>query len=80
MVDKQEAGFKFGKHRLEVLEQIGEIKHNGRTYRLVRVRTNAGQEYISLRLYNKSGRFIKQFLTEPELSDQIAGLYKQANV
>ena len=77
MVEKQRAGFKFGKYRLEVLAQIGEIKHNGRTYRLVRVRTHDGQEYLSLRLYNESGKFIKQFLIEPILAPGIAWLYDQ---
>lgn len=77
-VEKQKAGFKFGKYRLEVLAQIGEVKHNGRTYRLVRVRTHDGQEYLSLRLYNESGKFIKQLLTEPVLSSQIAQLYERA--
>jgi hypothetical protein len=58
---------------LVVLETIDQIEHRGRTYQLLRVATQAGQEYLCLRLYNAEGRFIangtcrKQFLIEPEL-------------
>ena len=61
-IEKQLAGFKFGQHRLQVLEQIEIYPYNGRTYKLLRVRTQDGLEYISLRLYNNSGKFIKQLL------------------
>ncbi len=70
-IEKQITGFKFGKHRLEVLHQIAHYPHNGRTYKLLRVRTQEGLEYISLRLYNNTGRFIKQILVEPEIAGMI---------
>ena len=78
MVDKRETGFKFGKHELTALEAMGEVKHNGRTYRLVRVQTEAGEEYLAWRLYNKDGRFIKQFLMEPEVCGKAAVLMNLA--
>ena len=70
-ITKQQTGFRFGQHRLEVLHQIAHYPHNGRTYKLLLVRTHDGLEYVSLRLYNSSGRFIKQILVEPELAGQI---------
>ena len=66
-IEKQKTGFKFGKYRLKVLEEYGEIIHNGRKYKLIKVQTNDDLEYISLRLYNKNNKFIKQFLMEPEI-------------
>jgi len=73
-IQKQKVGFKFGKYRLKVLEEYGEIIHNGRKYKLVKVQTNDNLEYISLRLYNKNNKFIKQFLMEPEIIKDIIGL------
>lgn len=78
-MNKQAAGFKFGKYRLTVLERLGTVQHNGRTYSLVKVLTNAGLEYLSLRLYNASGKFIKQLLIEPELAPAIAKLFEEAS-
>ena len=78
-MDKQKAGFKFGKHQLSVLAILGEVRHNDRTYRLVKVRTSAGEDYLSLRLYNSSGKFIKQFLMEPEVVGSIANLLKEGD-
>ena len=74
-INKQETGFKFGQHRLEVIHQIAHYPYDGRIYKLLRVKTQDGLEYISLRLYNKTGRFIKQILVEPE----IAGLIFKEN-
>ena len=73
-IQKQKTGFKFGKHRLEVLGEYGEITHNERKYKLVKVRTNDSKDYISLRLYNKNNKFIKQLLMEPEIIKDIIGL------
>jgi len=66
-VEKQTAGFKFGKYRLEVLQTYGEINCNGKVYRFIKVRTNNNELYYSIRLYNAKGRFIKQFLFELNL-------------
>lgn len=76
-MEKQKVGFKFGKYRLNVLERLGSIKHNGRTYSLVKVETNDKQVYLSLRLYNATGKFIKQLLFEPELALPISKLLKK---
>ena len=69
---KTATGFRFGRHRLKVLKTFGEVPHNGRTYRLVQVETSLRQKYLSLRLYNGQGRFIKQLLFEPELCPSLA--------
>lgn len=74
MINKQKAGFKFGKFSLKVLEHIGEVKYNNRAYRLVKVQTNNELIYFSLRLYNQNNKFIKQFLFEPEIRNQIGKL------
>lgn len=47
---------------------VSEREHGGRTYKLLKVETQEGLEYLCLRLYNAQKRFIKQFLFEPELS------------
>ncbi len=67
-MEKRTAGFRFGRHRLEVLQTYGELTFRGRTYRLVKVRTEDGLEYKSIRFYNAQGRFIKQLLFEPEVT------------
>jgi len=76
-INKQVAGFKFGKFRLEVIQKLGEVCHKGRTYRLVQVQTSDNQIYFSLRLYNSKGKFIKQLLFEPEIAIQIRHLLFQ---
>lgn len=73
-VEKQRAGFKFGKWRTKVLRQCGEITEDGRTYRLVEVETGEGLRYLALRLYNGNGHFIKQFMFEPWLLDALIDL------
>lgn len=70
-IAKQQAGFKFGKYKLEIICQIAHWHYHGRTYKLIRVRTHEGREYISLRLYNETNKFIKQMLVEPEIADRI---------
>jgi len=74
-MDKQKVGFKFGKYRLTVIAKLGAVQHNGRTYCLVKVQTHDEQVYLSLRLYNAQGRFIKQLLIEPELAPAIGKLF-----
>lgn len=70
-ITKQQTGFKFGKRSVEVINQIAHYPYMGRVYKLLRVRTSDGFEYISLRLYNNTGRFIKQIMVEPEIAGQI---------
>lgn len=72
-MDKQLAGFKFGKYRTGVLESYGEIHHNDRTYRLVLLKTSDSMEYFSIRLYHKE-HFIKQLLFEPQIVKDLADL------
>lgn len=73
MVEKQETGFRFGKNKVKVIEKIGSIPHNGRRYDLYRVIAD-GKEYISQRLYNAQGKFIKQFMLEPEVAPRMGSL------
>ena len=73
-IKKQATGFKFGKYRLQVLKEIGEITHNSRKYKLLELQTHDDLIYWSLRLYNSSGKFIKQLLFEPEIRLELAEL------
>ena len=66
-VEKQQAGFKFGNSRTEVLKVASQVRYNGRLYKLVRLKIASGEEYYAWRLYNAQGRFIKQFMFEPVL-------------
>lgn len=75
-IAKQAVGFKFGQHRLEVLQEFGKVEHKGRIYKLVQVKTEAGDIYNSLRLYNRSGKFIKQMLFEPEIQKALSMLLR----
>jgi hypothetical protein len=77
-IEKQKTGFKFGKHRLTVTGVIKNWVFHGRTYRLLTVRTHDNLNYVSLRLYNQTGRFIKQLLVEPEIAQFIfQGFYTE---
>ena len=73
-MDRIKTGFRLGTNKVEVLKQIGEdIKHKGRTYRVLLVKAG-GNEYICERLYNAQGKFIKQFMLEPEVGPQLGRL------
>lgn len=73
-IAKQSVGFRFGQYRLGVTCIVGEVKHEGRTYRVVDVVTSDGLPYRSIRLYNSHGKFIKQLLVEHEVTMQVAAL------
>ena len=73
-MNKQAVGFKYGKNPTKLIQEIGRVDHNGRTYRLCEVEAD-GQRYHALRLYNGQGKFIKQLMTEPDLALQISQLY-----
>lgn len=73
-IQKQRAGFRFGKYSLTPGEILGEVAFNGRKYRIQKVFTQEEREYISIRLYNKRGKFIKQLLMEPEIAGSIGGI------
>ena len=77
-MDKQAAGFKYGKYRLQVICNCGQVNIDGRQYRLVYVQTNDGSYYYSLRLYNARGRFIKQLLFEPSIRNALIELLSNA--
>lgn len=70
-----------GKHRVEVLQTLGEAKHDGRTYRVLRERiVDTGDEYVSIRLYNAQGRFIKRFMLDPEVTLEVGQLLCQTDI
>lgn len=70
-----------GKHKLELVRRLGEVKHNGRTYRVERERLiETGQEYTSIKLYNETGKFIKRFAIEPEVAPDIGQILNWANM
>ena len=73
-MEKQKTGFKFGKHRLTILNIVGKVTCDGRRYELADVRTDAGLEYCTLRLFNEQGRFIKQLLFEPQIKRKLGRL------
>lgn len=77
VINKQQTGFKFGKYQLKLIKEIAHLNYDGRAYKLVRVQTHDNQEYLSLRLYNATGKFIKQFLVEPILAPAIAWMFEQ---
>ena len=64
-IDKQKAGFKYGKYATTVIRTCGEVDIDGCKYKLVFLETAQDQYYYSIRLYNPNGRFIKQFLFPP---------------
>jgi len=74
-VEKQTAGFKYGRYTTAVIRTCGEIEVNGRKYKLVFLRTNDGQYYYSIRLYNPRGHFIKQMLFEPSALGPLKSLF-----
>jgi len=73
-IHKQKTGFHFGLHRLQVVSEVGQVVYLGRTYKVVMVKTETGQNYLAIRLYNEKGKFIKQFLLEPEIASQVGQL------
>jgi hypothetical protein len=76
MSKTQPAGFKFGKYRLEVIKKGYCFFYNGRKYEGVKVRTSDGFIYNSIRLYNSKGKFIKQFLFEEGLEEEMVKIIK----
>lgn len=68
-INKQETGFRFGKHRLKVLQDFGIVGFGDNVYQLVLVETEAKELYYSLRLYHRLDNrrpkhFIKQILID----------------
>jgi len=79
-IEKQKTGFRFGKYPLMSKEVLGEVGFNGRKYRILRVVTEDNREYISIRLYNRQWKFIKQLLIEPEIVPSIGQLLIEISV
>ena len=71
------------KHKMTIVRPLGEHRHKGRTYRVSIERVvDTGDDYVTVRLYNKEGKFIKRFAIEPEAAAQVAQLinYESASI
>lgn len=77
MMEKQPAGFKFGKYRTEVMHECGEVKSDSKIYRLVMLSTSDRQVYYAIRIYNTGGKFLKQLLFEPWLLGDFIELFTE---
>ena len=69
-ITRQQAGFRFGVRPTKLLRVCGQLTHNGRAYKLVLLEAD-GNQYYAWRLYNGKGKFIKQFMFEPCLLDEM---------
>lgn len=65
-------GFRLGKYALTPCPPEAEVHYKGRAYKVLWVRTNEGLYYVSLRLYNGRGKFIKQLLIDPPAVSALA--------
>lgn len=64
-----------GKHKVELVRELGEVKHNGRTYKIRRERiADTGDEYNAILLYNAQGKFIKCFMIDLEVTPEVGQL------
>lgn len=79
IVEKQQAEFKYGKYRTELIKVCGEIVRGGKIYRLVILKTSDGNKYYAWRIYNLKGRFIKQLLYPPDANLGMAGIMAREN-
>jgi len=70
-INRQQNGFRYGVNTLEVLREFATFTNDDRTYKIVLVRTDQDQNYISIKLYNGDGKFVRQFLIEPEIAGKI---------
>ena len=69
-----------GQHKVELIRSLGEVKHNGRTYKVVREKiVDTGDEYNAIKLYNAKGKFIKRFMIDPDITPQVGQLLNWAN-
>ena len=73
-INNQQNGFRYGVYRLEVLREFATLTHAGRTYKVVLVKTDQDQNYISIKTYNEEGKFIRQFLIEPEIAGKLGNV------
>lgn len=55
----------------KLIESLGEVVHNGRTYKVAREQVASGEIYLSLKLYNAAGKFIKRFMIDEEIAAKI---------
>ena len=70
-INKQRNGHRYGAYSLEILREYAALSYNGGTYKIVLVKTDEDQKYISIKLFNKDGSFVRQLLMEPEIAGKI---------
>ncbi|MCK4964249.1 MAG: hypothetical protein KAH98_00715 [Dehalococcoidia bacterium] len=70
-INRPQNGFRYGVNTLEVLQEFATFTNDSKTYKIVLVRTDQDQNYISIKLYNRDGKFVRQFLIEPEIAGRI---------
>jgi hypothetical protein len=69
-----------GKHKVKLVLKLGEVTHDGRSYKVQRERiVDTGDEYTSIKLYNAKGKFIKRFMIDQEVTKDIGQLLNWAN-
>jgi len=75
-INKMPTGFRFGKYKLKVVKRCYSFSVDGRTYVGMKVETHEGIIYNAIRLYNSKGKFIKQFLFEECVEEEMIKLIK----
>jgi hypothetical protein len=54
-----------------VLEDLGEVKYEGRKYKVAKEQVSSGATYISIKLYNALGKFIKRLMIDEGCAPEI---------
>ncbi len=69
-----------GKHKLELIVELGEVSWYGRKYKICREKVvDTGDVYTSIKLYNDKGKFIKRFMIDTAITSEVAQLLNWAN-
>lgn len=55
----------------KLIDALGEVAHNGRTYKVAREQVATGEIYLSIKLYNATGKFIKRLMIDEDIAAKI---------
>jgi hypothetical protein len=55
----------------KLIDALGEVTHNGRTYKVAREQVATGEIYLSIKLYNATGKFIKRLMIDEDIAAKI---------
>ena len=62
-----------GKHKIEVVQQLGEVTSKGRTYKVLKQRdVETDEKYITIEFYDDRGCLTNNFMIEAEVVGEIA--------